>query len=1114
MVKINETQYDLSQGAILAIIILLILLSPILLSSIISTLPWDSPPNKNSEFGTLEEPLTESASSIVITNSVPMDNSRGTRSRVDDKENNNNPWNATNVDSNNIEITGDCSATDDDWFVKRLDVKLSGGSEYVQNMTLTVNSLTGTDGAFLQIRIYGLLDINQNDKVDWASEMIFMKVQNYEIGGITPATIFINPYASQGYQTSLDFLNYYILFRTNAVTATYDFQLRAENIDPAETNQDIENPDTLFVRPTSTPEKHAVVTGYDHFDWFEVRHTPTSQNIGLNFTLNVKIDDCSNQKSKTIDGVTYHFVTILHILIFHEDRLEIGDNPRFPRKFQDHIIISQHPRSGYYYKIQYSDVYTLPTRLFRYTYVGFYVESYGIVQNKPEIKVYPFIDEIDGQTLGEVLNGWCEYSIEEAETKAVVRPVLSNVVVKSTTTNSIYGRTYDNYKYSVVYTQKDNNKPFVAEVSVFGLEGEIREEMSKITPGYACYETGCLYEVTISGLLLGEGDHHVFQFHFRDANVWSIGSYELGKSWHGPFISNNIRPFVRPTAPTKLTLYEDDNTTFFDLNTIFEDTDVDEELNFSIGEFSDEMEELVWDKSYNGEKLEAKIINKSRLQIDLKPNEFGEAILLLNVSDSKHYYLDSTFEFTIDIIPVNDPPMIFEYFTYLTILEDVNNTDVNLYDHFNDPIDNDELTFRVENNRNIDVIINQLTGDVTFTPHENWFGMEYIYFYASDGKDEVSDYINIYVKSVNDEPKLIINETIELWQDQWMNFTIQAFDNADNESVLIIQNLTEIFPNLETNPEPYGYSFDNVTGYLTLKPTNDMVGTYSWNISASDIHDSVNYTNVILIINNVNDPPVPRILAPATGARFLTTDKIAFKGTVFDPDKKLKGIEIPPITFTWESSLHGQRRKIGSQPNLEPQIYEAGTHTIFLSVNDGEVTRNTSIVIYIFVINKDLDSDNDEIPDYWENLFNLNINDPLDSNDDPDKDTFSNWEEYKSQTDPRDRNSFPDKHISRDGAEEDPYLAAYIGIFVLLLIILIFLILFIIVRPRVRKRKEKEAEAAKQTARDALAQKPYGIYKQPKVICHICGKSFNIMTLNRPVVVTCPDCGVRGAIYK
>jgi hypothetical protein len=691
--------------------------------------------------------------------------------------------------------------------------------------------------------------------------------------------------------------------------------------------------------------------------------------------------------------------------------------------------------------------------------------------------------------------------------------VLSKVVVQSTTTNSIYGRTYDNYKYSVVYTQEDNNKPLVTEVSVFGLEGEIREEMSKITPGGASYKTGCLYEVTISGLLLGEGAHHVFQFHFRDANVWAIGSFELGKSWHGPYISNNIRPFVRPTAPTKLTLYEDDNTTFFDLNTIFEDTDVDEELNFTIAEFSDE-EEAVWGKSYDGDKLEVKIINKSRLQIDLKPNEFGEAILLLNVSDSKHYYLDSTFEFTIDIISVNDPPQIFEYFTYLNIMEDENNTDMNLYDHFDDPIDNDELTFRVENNRNIDVTINQLTGDVTIIPLENWFGMEYIYFYASDGEDEVSDYINVYVKSVNDEPKLIINETIELWQDQWMNITIQAFDDADNESILIIQNLTEIFPNLETNPELYGYSFNNVTGYLTLKPTNDMVGTYSWNISASDIHDSLNYTNVILIINNVNDPPVPRIIAPGTGARFLTTDKIAFKGTVSDPDKSLKGIEIPPITFAWYSSLHGERRKIGSQSNLEPQIYEAGTHTIFLSVNDGEVTRNTSIVVYIFVINKDLDSDNDEIPDYWENLFNLYINDPHDSNDDPDKDTFSNWEEYMSQTDPRDRNSFPDKHISREGTEEDPYLAAYIGIFALLVVILIFLILFIIVKPRVKKRKEKEAEAAKLAGeKDALAQKQHGIYKQPKVICHICGKSFNIMTLNRPVVVTCPDCGVRGAIY-
>ena len=68
-----------------------------------------------------------------------------------------------------------------------------------------------------------------------------------------------------------------------------------------------------------------------------------------------------------------------------------------------------------------------------------------------------------------------------------------------------------------------------------------------------------------------------------------------------------------------------------------------------------------------------------------------------------------------------------------------------------------------------------------------------------------------------------------------------------------------------------------------------------------------------------------------------------------------------------------------------------------------------------------------------------------------------------------------------------------------------------------RKRREDKAKAEA----DAAAGKKegedkktsYGKYKPPKVVCHVCGASFEVMTLNRPVAITCNQCNSRGVIY-
>lgn len=59
-------------------------------------------------------------------------------------------------------------------------------------------------------------------------------------------------------------------------------------------------------------------------------------------------------------------------------------------------------------------------------------------------------------------------------------------------------------------------------------------------------------------------------------------------------------------------------------------------------------------------------------------------------------------------------------------------------------------------------------------------------------------------------------------------------------------------------------------------------------------------------------------------------------------------------------------------------------------------------------IDESLDTDMDGIPDKWEEAHGLDSNDPDDAHMDADGDGFTNLEEYKAETDPRNADDFPD----------------------------------------------------------------------------------------------------------
>jgi hypothetical protein len=1020
-------------------------------------------------------------------------------SRAIESEPNNKPENASLISRSSLtSITGEMSSSSDiDWFKMKLDVYDSNNFlNEIDNFTISLLELTGDTNYNLGLFVYGVYDINQDNVIDFESELILMNCSVYRIGQSFQEVLSIKSYISE---------YYYIKLQIDGGEADYRFQLRYETSAPfLDSNQDIKYSTTL-----SAPETHSLYMSLDTFDWFFEKKIIYQGADGVNFSINVNMNNYNTEPAMNYQGSTYYFVTVLHMLVYHEGNI-VGGKPAFPYQYRDHVVTSKNTVAKLPKSIEYSDIITKPTHIYKYTYLGFFVESFCVDPTKPGEKLYPLTAEMEEF----VQNTYCTYTIEEKSITPFIRPELSKASVVSLSNNKIYGKTYDTYKYSVIYSQQDNFRPLTAKISIFTLNGELIDDMKKVTEGTGAqniWKTGCRYEYKLSGLELGEGNHHVYQFHFKDKNVHSNGTIEVGKTWHGPYISNNIEPFVRPSAPDELILYEDDNTTFYSLNNIFEDADLQEILNYTIADPEVDMAQRDWVLEFTSNIVDISIENQTRLKIEPKPNKNGEVQIILNVTDKKAFF--ATHKLKVKILPVNDPPQIVQYFSKIVFDEDEVYTDINMAEHMIDLIDDEELDYWVENNKNLMVEIDQ-NYNVRIKPNTNWHGFEFIDFYASDGEETVTDFLKVVVKSVNDPPEVRINKTIELWEGNWTNFTLDASDSADNETVIIGHNLTEIFPVLLKTPLKYGYSFDNFTGYFTFRPANSMVGTYSWNVSAIDMYDSLNYTHVTLVIHNVNDPPVAQITFPMNGARYLTTDKISFRGTGTDIDTPLKESD-----FIWYSVLNGIQRKIGSGRSLPPQLYENGTHLIILALSDGEYIYNATIAINVYSINQDLDIDDDGIPNYWENLYYFNIHDPHDADDDADKDTFSNWEEFQADTDPHDPNSVPEKHISKEKSEVEPDYSWLIWVFVVIIIVLAVVIIFMWLRTQKRLKAEEEARLSTDGIRGMTPMADQGQggmdrFKQPKVICHKCGKSLDILTLNRPLVVKCTDCGEKGVVYK
>jgi len=262
---------------------------------------------------------------------------------------------------------------------------------------------------------------------------------------------------------------------------------------------------------------------------------------------------------------------------------------------------------------------------------------------------------------------------------------------------------------------------------------------------------------------------------------------------------------------------------------------------------------------------------------------------------------------------------------------------VNLMNAFSDA-DGDPITWSLAAEPvHLTVVIDPVTGQVTFTPEANWFGEEDLTFVASDGEMTASQTVTVMVHSVNDLPVIATVNGAPPTGDP-MSFTVKQ-----NGKLVITYSVTDVEgDDIQADVSVTTVTLDEATGTLTFEP-GDAVGTFTFTLRVWDVTEpsrkvSLSFT---IEVENENDPmEVPQINRPATGSKYKVNESFSLVGECFDPDVQYGQV----LTFTWTSNISGV---LGTGSSITAKLLDEGTHLITLTVSDGEFEKSTTIEVII-----------------------------------------------------------------------------------------------------------------------------------------------------------------------
>ena len=290
----------------------------------------------------------------------------------------------------------------------------------------------------------------------------------------------------------------------------------------------------------------------------------------------------------------------------------------------------------------------------------------------------------------------------------------------------------------------------------------------------------------------------------------------------------------------------------------------------------------------------------------------------------------------------NAPPMPRDPLPDPTINEDTQDSEwLDLSQAFEDP-DGDAIAWSLlVDPSHVAVTIDHATGRVTMVPEENWNGEEEVTFVASDGELQATQTVKVIVRPVNDLPRFVTVDGQPVDDDSELHYSL-----AQGELLVIRFVVVDVEGHaLEYFLNTSLVQLDEGAGEMRFQPDNGAVGSLRFYLRINDLVSPSEKVSLgfVIDIENANDPmDEPKIGRPLDGDTYRVNQTFSLIATCYDPDLEYGQV----LNYTWTSDLEGL---LGHGSSLTVALVTPGTHTIIVTVTDGEYERSAPVTVVIEV---------------------------------------------------------------------------------------------------------------------------------------------------------------------
>ena len=348
---------------------------------------------------------------------------------------------------------------------------------------------------------------------------------------------------------------------------------------------------------------------------------------------------------------------------------------------------------------------------------------------------------------------------------------------------------------------------------------------------------------------------------------------------------------------------------------VFEDgEDIVVELNVSDAD----NDEISFTFDYSNDTLfESITVEGNTLIISPLSNANGVSVVNVFASDGFSTVTDN---FTVEVIPVNDPPTLADlpdvsFNEEESISIALSGTDV----------DSPDLLYSVSSNDNV---LTSIVGNILYiTGNQDYYGSETLTLSVSDGIGTDSQNIMIIVNAVNDAPVLATVSDVSFDEDGTGSTSLSAEDVDGDDLEFSILGGSNITATLSGSD-------------ISFSAPQDYSGNETFTVFVTDgtIIDS---QSIIVTVNAVNDAPVANATSSATSEDQSVI--VILSGSDVDGDN---------LTFSLDSNAsNGSVTLNGSVAMYIPAVNYFGDDSFSFSVSDGIESSSASVSLSVSAVN-------------------------------------------------------------------------------------------------------------------------------------------------------------------